>query len=116
MSLTRPICNKCNKNACAVNYVKDGTRHYRSMCHVCKKKNPKRPHVYLWQRAGYNKDTNCFLCGFKSQYSTQTTVYHIDGDITNVDFVNLRTVCLNCVEIVKKKEVNWKRGDLTVDY
>ncbi len=44
------------------------------------------------------------------------TVYHIDGNPTNVGFVNLRTVCLNCVEVVKKKEVIWKRGDLTVDY
>jgi hypothetical protein len=43
-------------------------------------------------------------------------VFHIDGDLTNTNFINLRTICLNCVEIVKNKEVNWKRGDLQVDY
>jgi hypothetical protein len=82
---------------CAVNYIKKGKHHYRSKCQACNKKNPKRQHVYLWQRAGYQKDSNCFLC-------------------TNVAFVNLRTVCLNCVEVVKKKEIVWTRGDLTVDY
>ena len=116
MSLPRPICKKCNKSVCAVNYVREGVRHYRSMCELCKKKNPKRQHVYLWQIAGYKKYSNCFLCGFKSLYHTQMTVYHIDGNPTNVGFVNLRTVFLNCVEVVKKKEVIWKRGDLTVDY
>jgi hypothetical protein len=44
------------------------------------------------------------------------TVFHIDGDLNNVMFSNLRTICLNCVEVVKRKEVTWKRGDLTVDY
>jgi hypothetical protein len=29
---------------------------------------------------------------------------------------NLRSICLNCVEVVKKKDVTWKRGDLEVDY
>jgi hypothetical protein len=43
-------------------------------------------------------------------------VFHIDGNLTNVSFNNLRTICLNCVEVVKKKEVTWKRGDLQVDY
>ena len=44
------------------------------------------------------------------------TVYHIDGQPQNVDFKNLRTICLNCIEVVKRKEVVWVRGDLTVDY
>jgi hypothetical protein len=56
------------------------------------------------------------LCGFKSLYPSQMTVFHIDGDLTNVVFSNLRTICLNCVEVVKRKEVTWRRGDLTVDY
>ena len=75
----------------------------------------KKP-IYLWQRAGYEKDKVCFLCGFKSLYSTQMVVYHIDGKPQNTDFTNLRTVCLNCIEVVKRKEIIWVRGDLTVDY
>jgi hypothetical protein len=56
------------------------------------------------------------LCGFKSLYPSQMTVFYIDGDLKNVVFSNLRTICLNCIEVVKRKEVTWKRGDLTVDY
>jgi hypothetical protein len=42
--------------------------------------------------------------------------FHIDGNLENIDLVNLRSICLNCVEIVKKKQVTWRRGDLTVDH
>jgi hypothetical protein len=30
--------------------------------------------------------------------------------------VNLRSICLNCIEVVKKKQVTWRRGDLMVDH
>ena len=116
MRLPRPICNVCNKKVCAVNYIKNGKRHYRSMCNQCGKTNKMKKPIYLWQRAGYEKDKLCFLCGFKSLYSTQMVVYHIDGRPQNTDFTNLRTVCLNCIEVVKRKEIIWVRGDLTVDY
>jgi hypothetical protein len=116
MKVFRPICKICNKNACAINYIKKGVHHYRSHCDSCGKGQKKIKPVTLWQQAGYKKDTTCFLCGFQSLYPTQMTVYHIDGKLTNVDFINLRTICLNCVEVVKHKNVKWKRGDLTVDY
>jgi len=44
------------------------------------------------------------------------TVFYIDGNLKNAAFNNLRTVCLNCVEVIKRKEINWKRGDLQIDY
>jgi hypothetical protein len=113
----RPICKLCNKNHCAVNYVKNGVHHYRSKCDECgsktKKEKPKKPR---WQLKGYKKKTTCDLCGFRSLYQSQLTVFHIDGNLENVELTNLRTICLNCVEIVKKREVTWKRGDLEVDY
>lgn len=43
-------------------------------------------------------------------------VYYIDGNLENNHYANLRTVCLNCIEVVKRKEVTWRRGDLEVDY
>jgi hypothetical protein len=117
MPLKRPICKTCNKNYCAINYVKNGVTHYRSICDGCgKKKGKKRPKIFNWEKAGYKKKATCDLCGFKSMYHTQITVFHIDGDLNNVAFNNLRSICLNCVEVVKKKEVTWKRGDLQVDY
>lgn len=113
----RPICPHCNKNYCAINYKRAGITHYRRMCDECgSKKTKKRPKRPLWEKSGYKKKTVCDLCGFRSIYSSQLTVFHIDGRLENIALTNLRTICLNCVEIVKKKEVTWKRGDLQVDY
>lgn len=117
MSLPRPMCKQCNKNFRAINYVREGITHYRSICDQCgKKKNKIKSRESLWEKAGYKKKPTCDVCGFKSLFPTQMTVFHIDGDLRNASFSNLRTVCLNCVEVVKRKEVTWKRGDLQVDY
>jgi len=113
----RPICKSCNKNLCAINYVRNNKTYYRSICDECgRKKNKKKPRKPAWQKSGYKKKATCDLCGFKSLFPSQLTVFHIDGNLENTLPVNLRSICLNCVEVVKKKEVNWKRGDLEVDY
>ena len=115
--LKRPICKDCNKNYSAINYIRKGKTYYRRICDSCGKvKAKKKPRVLLWEKVGYKKKPHCDSCGFKSLYASQMTVFHIDGDLNNVAFSNLRTICLNCVEIVKRKEVTWRRGDLTVDY
>ena len=115
--MKRPICKTCNKNHNAINYKRNGVTHYRSICDGCgRAKAKKKPRVFNWEKSGYKKKPHCDLCGFKSVYPSQTTVFHIDGDLTNVSFNNLRTICLNCVEVVRRREVNWKRGDLTVDW
>lgn len=117
MNKKRPICKSCNKNQCAVNYHRDGAPHYRSICDQCGRKKKKlKLRVFTWERAGYQKKTICDVCGFRSIFQSQMTVFHIDGNLKNVDLANLRTICLNCVEVVKKKDVTWKRGDLQVDY
>jgi len=115
--MIRPICPACNKNACAINYIRNGATHYRSGCDECgRKKNKLKPRKANWTKSGYKKKSTCDLCGFRSLYSTQITVFHIDGRLDNIELSNLRSICLCCVEVVKKKEVTWKRGDLTVDY
>ena len=115
--IKRPMCKECNRNFSAINYIRNGKTHYRSICDICgKKKAKKKPQAHNWEKAVYKKKPHCDLCGFKSLYPSQTTVFHIDGNLTNVVFNNLRTICLNCVEVIKRKEVTWKRGDLTVDY
>ena len=112
----RPICKICGKNNTAVNYKRDGITHYRSTCDECgRKKNKLKPREPSWQKAGYKKKATCDLCGFRSLYPSQLTVFHIDGKLENTEFTNLRTVCLNCIEVLKRKEVNWRRGDLEVD-
>lgn len=113
----RPICASCNANRCAINYWRKGKPHYRKICDSCGKKKVKnRPSRPNWEKAGYKKKDTCDICGFKSILPSQITVYHIDGNLNNVTFSNLRSICLNCVEVVKKQEVTWKRGDLQVDY
>lgn len=113
----RPICKNCNKNYVAVNYIRKDKKYFRSICDECgKKKTKKKPISPLWEKSGYKKKPVCDICGFKSIYQTQMTVFHIDGDLKNINLSNLRTICLNCVEVVKRKEITWKRGDLQVDY
>jgi hypothetical protein len=115
--LKRPICKECNKNYSAINYIRNSKTYYRSICDSCgKKKAKKKPIVHSWEKAGYKKKPQCDICGFKSLYPSQMTVFHIDGELNNAAFSNLRTICLNCVEVVKRKEITWKRGDLRVDY
>jgi len=69
----------------------------------------------LWKRAGYKKKTACDRCGFKSRYASQLLVYHVDGNMKNITLTNLRTICLNCVEEVKRMDLPWAQGDLQVD-
>jgi len=115
--MIRPICKECNKNYRAVNYKRDGVTHYRSICDECGSKKVKtKAKIANWEKKGYKKKTTCDLCGFKCSYPTQMTVFYIDGNMKNIEFTNLRSICLNCVEVVKRKDVNWRRGDLQVDY
>ena len=114
--MNRPLCTVCNKNLAAANYYYKDVRHYRSRCESCiridRKKQPPTP---KWSTEGYKKKSTCDLCGFKSSYSSQILVYHIDGNLNNCTLSNLRSICLCCVEVVKRKNVIWKRGDLSVD-
>ena len=99
-----------------MNYIKNDVTHYRSICDECgRKKNKEKPRKPTWQKNGYKKKATCDLCGFKSLFSSQITVFHVDGKLENSQLTNLRSICLNCVEVVKKKDVNWRRGDLEVD-
>lgn len=114
--MKRPICPACQQRVRAVNYYKEGVPHYRSRCEVCIKKNKKiKPPVPRWQAAGYKKKPTCDRCGFRARYSAQLLVYHVDGNLNNTDVRNLKTVCLNCVEEVKRSDLPWQRGDLEPD-
>ena len=115
--IQRPICPLCNKNYRCINYKRGDVYHYRKYCTECGKKKKKvQPGKPLWTKSGYKKKPTCDLCGFHSVLPSQITVFHIDGDLKNISLSNLRSICLNCVEVVKKKEINWKRGDLEVDH
>lgn len=113
---TRPFCKVCNKNHRAISYYRGDKCVYRSRCSQCIRKNKTLPLVKpRWSTNGYSKKKICDICGFKSTYSSQITVYHIDGNLNNSDLINLRSICLNCVEVVKRKLFTWRPGDLEVD-
>ena len=114
--MNRPICPACQQRVCAINYYRDGYAHYRGKCGQCISKGRKiKPAVPRWQLAGYKKKATCDRCGFKSKYSAQLLVYHVDGNLHNTELKNLKTVCLNCTIELQKFDLPWKPGDLEPD-
>jgi len=83
---------------------------------MCIRKNKKiKPQIARWQSVGYKKKPACDKCGFRAKYPAQLLVYHIDGNLNHCDLKNLKTVCLNCVEEIKRSDLPWKKGDLEPD-
>ena len=113
----RPICRACNQRPVAVNYRREEIVYYRKTCDNCIRRGRKeKAPVARWQSVGYKKKTVCDRCGFRSRYASQLLVYHVDGRLTNTELSNLRTVCLNCVEEVRRLAVPWRPGDLQADH
>lgn len=114
--MKRPICKACGQRLCAINYYRDGTAHYRSRCETCARKNRGlKPREARWQSSGYKKKLVCDCCGFRARYSAQMLVFHIDGNLNNVDIKNLRSVCKNCEVAIAKSDAIWRPGDLEPD-
>ena len=66
--------------------------------------------------SGYTKKDTCEKCGFRSQYPEQFNVYHIDGNLDNCKYNNLKTICANCQRVLQKQGIKWKQGDLIADF
>jgi hypothetical protein len=113
----RPLCKSCGMTPAAINYIKNNTVHYRSKCNQCSRLN--RPHKKQkprWAIAGYSKKNICERCGFKAKNSAQLSVFHIDGNLNNSLPLNLKTVCANCQNDPKFKQLGWTQGDLVPDF
>ena len=109
----RKLCQSCQTRPVAINYYKDGRPFYRSRCdHCCRGYQDSRP---LWALAGYKKKSACDKCGFKSSAVEVFNVFHVDGDLNNCRFSNLKTVCANCQRLLHREGVRWRQGDLTPD-
>lgn len=116
--LPRSLCKICNLRPVAVNY-KDiyGVIHYRSTCSVCNRERKKlRPQVPQWFRLGYRKKPTCDRCGFKFKLLDQSNVFHLDGNLKNNDWTNLRTICLNCTAEIYKSKLPWKVSPIVPDF
>lgn len=114
--MSRPLCRSCLQRPCAVNYYRDEVVHYRSRCENCNRKNrglkPRKPR---WQTGGYVKKMTCDLCRFRAKHGQQILVYHLDGNLDNVDLRNLRSICQNCAIDVARGDLAWRPGDLEPD-
>ena len=108
----RLLCTVCGKKPCAINYKRGDKTYYRSRCDTCIRKKKKLPvPVPSWHKIGYKKKPHCEKCGFRAKYKEQLFVYYVDGNLNNVDWVNLKTVCLNCRPVVYKSRLPWKSSD-----
>jgi len=110
------MCKACNTRPRAVAYHRYGRIYYRSRCDGCIRRGRKLPRQQpRWLSAGYKLKPTCDRCGFRARYAGQLTVFHVDGNLNNVDLRNLKTICLNCTIEVVKSDLPWRRGDLEPD-
>jgi Zn ribbon nucleic-acid-binding protein len=113
--MERNQCPQCQKRLVAINYYRNNRTHYRSLCTPCIHKNKqKQVKVPSWVRSGYKKALKCDRCGFKFKLADQSSVYYVDGNIDNNNWLNLKTICANCrIEVAKSR---WRPSNLTADF
>lgn len=109
----RKLCKVCGSNPVAINYYKENKTFYRSKCDHCAR--GRSVGRFKWQVAGYQKKSTCDKCGFTSKITEQFNVFHVDGDLTNCRFNNLKTICANCQRVLHREGVRWRQGDLKAD-
>ncbi len=110
----RGLCPCCRLKPVAVNYKKYGRTYYRGKCDQCGRKK-KKPAPAGWLRSGYKKKEKCERCGFRVKFTEQSAVYHVDGNVENNDWMNLKTVCCNCEVEIKHTSLPWKPSELIPD-
>lgn len=110
----RNLCKICIKRPVAVNYIKNGKTFYRTKCDHCSKN--RKDGYFSWMKVGYKKKNICEKCGYTSKHTEQFNVYFIDGNLNNVSYANLKTVCANCQRILHRLKLPWRQGDLTPDF
>jgi len=87
------------------------------LCGKClRKKANAKPAVPPWKSSGYRKAKKCEKCGFAARYASQLFVYHVNGNLSDVNRSNLKTICANCQIEVAEAGLDWRQGDLTPDF
>jgi hypothetical protein len=112
----RPLCQACGRNPAAINCYHRDKIYYRPRCNACIRRDRGLPRATpRWQSSGYKKKSVCDRCGFRSRHAAQLVVYHVNGDLNDCELRNLKTVCLNCIEEIKRLDLPWRRGDIEPD-
>lgn len=114
--MERPLCSVCHGNFAAINYRAGDKIRYRKLCSSCSRKGKKVKETPGWIRAGYKKKLVCERCNFKAKLSRQMFVFHIDGNLKNNDWLNLRSVCANCRIEINDTKTTWRESPLIADY
>jgi hypothetical protein len=113
----RPLCPICHGRPVAINCYSGETVYYRKLCDICAKAGKKHKPVPTWYKTGYRKSHTCDKCGWIAKYpEKQMTVFHIDGNLKNVNQFNLKTVCLNCRVEISLSRLPWKEADIKPDF
>ena len=113
----RPLCQVCKTKPSAIICHKNEKTYYRKVCDTCGRAGKKvKPGAPLWARSGYTKKPHCELCNFKFKLPSQSLVFHIDGNLSNNNWHNLKTVCLNCQQELHKLKVAWKPAPIVPDF
>jgi len=115
--LKRDLCPICQINLVAVNYISEGIRHYRNSCSACIRKGKKLKAIPpAWAKSGYRKKDRCEMCNFKAKTLKQLFVYHVDGNLKNVNPFNLKTICANCQIDILGSRVPWRPAPIVPDF
>tara|TARA_B100000575_G_C23019908_1_gene587310 strand:- start:312 stop:668 length:357 start_codon:yes stop_codon:yes gene_type:complete len=117
MNELRQLCVRCKSRPAAFNYKKGDKTYYRKMCDKCIRlsKGKGIGGTSSWQSSGYKKKSICEKCGYKAKHSAQMDVFHIDGNLRNSSWNNLKTICANCQRLMSTEQFKWKQGDLMPD-
>lgn len=115
MVMERPMCPICRRHPVALNYYRKDRAYYRSACTGCiHRGRTVKTEPPAWVKSGYKKSDRCDRCGYKLRHTEQSTVYYADGNTANNNWLNLKTVCLNCQIDVGK--TRWRPSNLTPDF
>lgn len=106
----------CNGNPAAINYYAGEKIRYRKLCAGCARKGKRSRATPAWAKTGYKKKSVCDRCSFKSKSLNQIFVFHIDGNLKNNDWTNLRSICANCRIEINNTKTTWRESPLIADY
>jgi len=115
--MERKLCSICEERPVAINCHKNGRTYYRKICDACSRRGKRIKAVApLWYRMGYRKKAICDRCGFKARSNKQMFVFHVDGNLSNVDNFNLKTICANCKIDLYENRSKWQAHSQVADF
>ena len=93
---SRPFCTSCQNRPCRLKARTHSKVYFFKTCAKCKRDEKRLRGTYAkWHYLRHRKD-RCEECGFVAVHIAQLEIDHVDGNHSNNDVSNLRTLCANC--------------------